>query len=111
MPRSRVREPQPGQAPLPIRRVVADDHFGRVMELLDRTGRLADTMIVFTSDHGDMCGSHGLRSKGPFVYNEIMKVPLYVRVPGVTAAGSVTSSLGSRFVRNAVKFRAYTWLA
>ena len=31
---------------------------------------------IFTSDHGDMCGSHGLRSKGPFVYDEIMHVPL-----------------------------------
>jgi arylsulfatase len=42
-----------------------------------------------------MCGSHGLRSKGPFVYDEIMRVPLYVKVPGVTTPGSVTSSLGS----------------
>ncbi len=43
-------------------------------------------MVIFTSDHGDMCGSHGLRSKGPFVYDEIMRVPLYIRVPGVTTA-------------------------
>ncbi len=42
-----------------------------------------------------MCGSHGLRSKGPFVYDEIMRVPLYIKVPGVTTPGSVTSSLGS----------------
>ena len=42
-----------------------------------------------------MCGSHGLRSKGPFVYDEIMRVPLYVKVPGTTTPGSVTSALGS----------------
>jgi arylsulfatase len=42
-----------------------------------------------------MCGSHGLRSKGPFVYDEIMRVPLYVKVPGVTAPGSITAALGS----------------
>jgi arylsulfatase len=42
-----------------------------------------------------MCGSHGLRSKGPFVYDEIMRVPLYVKVPGITAPGTVTSALGS----------------
>ncbi len=42
-----------------------------------------------------MCGSHGLRSKGPFVYDEIMRVPLYVKVPGVTAPGTATSALGS----------------
>ena len=56
-----------------------------------------DTIIIFTSDHGDMCGSHGLRSKGPFVYDEIMRVPLYVKVPGTTAPGTVT--LGPRLPR------------
>ncbi len=42
-----------------------------------------------------MAGSHGLRSKGPFVYNEIMRVPLYVRAPGRTAAGATSSALSS----------------
>ena len=54
-----------------------------------------DTAVIFTSDHGDMCGSHGLRSKGPFVYEEIMRVPLYVRVPGVTRPGAQTDALGT----------------
>ena len=44
-------------------------------------GAWDDTVVIFTSDHGDMCGSHGLRSKGPFVYDEIMRVPLYVQGP------------------------------
>ena len=42
---------------------------------LEASGAWDDTVIIFTSDHGDMCGSHGLRSKGPFVYDEIMRVP------------------------------------
>jgi arylsulfatase len=42
-----------------------------------------------------MCGSHGLRSKGPFVYDEIMNVPLYVKVPGTTAPGAKTAALGT----------------
>ena len=42
-----------------------------------------------------MCGSHGLRSKGPFVYDEIMRVPLYVRVPGLTRPGTRTDALAS----------------
>src|SRR5581483_255022 len=74
---------------------MADESLGTVLSALEASGAWDDTIIVFTSDHGDMCGSHGLRSKGPFVYNEIMKVPLYVRVPDVTEAGSVTSSLGT----------------
>ncbi len=74
---------------------MADRNLGTVLAALEASGAWDDTIIIFTSDHGDMCGSHGLRSKGPFVYNEIMNVPLYVKVPGVTTAGSVTSSLGS----------------
>jgi arylsulfatase len=73
----------------------ADESLGLVLGALEESGRWDDTVVLFTSDHGDMCGSHGLRSKGPFAYNEIMNVPLYVRVPGVTAPGSVTPSLSS----------------
>ena len=70
---------------------LADRNLGTVLAALEAAGAWDDTVIIFTSDHGDMCGSHGLRSKGPFVYDEIMRVPLYVKVPGVTTAGSVTS--------------------
>jgi len=42
-----------------------------------------------------MCGSHGLRSKGPFVYEEIMRVPLYVRAPGITTPGTTTDALST----------------
>lgn len=73
----------------------ADDSLGTVLSALDESGAWNDTAIVFTSDHGDMCGSHGLRSKGPFVYNEIMRVPFYVRVPGVTVGGSRSMALSS----------------
>jgi arylsulfatase len=73
----------------------ADESLGVVLSALEASGAWDDTAILFTSDHGDMCGSHGLRSKGPFVYDEIMRVPLYARVPGVTAAGSQSTSLSS----------------
>ena len=69
---------------------LADESLGTVLEALEDSGEWDDTVVIFTSDHGDMCGSHGLRSKGPFVYDEIMRVPLYIRVPGVTTAGSTT---------------------
>lgn len=62
----------------------ADDSLGVVLDALDASGTSSDTVVIFTSDHGDMCGSHGLRSKGPFVYEEIMRIPLYLRGPGVT---------------------------
>ena len=74
---------------------MADDSLGTVLGALEETGAYDDTIVIFTSDHGDMCGSHGLRSKGPFVYEEIMNVPLYVRVPGMTQAASQTDALGT----------------
>jgi arylsulfatase len=74
---------------------LADRSLGTVLGALEASGAWDDTVIVFTSDHGDMCGSHGLRSKGPFVYDEIMRVPLYVKVPGTTTPGSVTGALAS----------------
>jgi arylsulfatase len=66
-----------------------------VLGALEESGAWDDTVIIFSSDHGDMCGSHGLRSKGPFVYDEIMKVPAVVRAPGVTAPATATSALTS----------------
>jgi arylsulfatase A-like enzyme len=62
--------------------------LGTVLSALERSGAWGDTVVLFTSDHGDMCGSHGLRSKGPFVYDEIMRVPLYARGPGIPAGAS-----------------------
>ena len=74
---------------------LADRSLGTVLGALEATGKWDDTTVIFTSDHGDMCGSHGLRSKGPFVYDEIMRIPLYVKAPGVTTAGSVSEAMGS----------------
>ena len=74
---------------------LADHSLGTVLGALEDSGSWDDTVVIFTSDHGDMCGSHGLRSKGPFVYDEIMRVPLYIRVPGKTRAGSSTDALAT----------------
>lgn len=74
---------------------LGDKSLGTVLGALDESGAAHETAVIFTSDHGDMCGSHGLRSKGPFVYDEIMNVPLYVSVPGVTTPGSSTDALAT----------------
>ncbi len=70
---------------------MADESLGTVLSALERSGAWDDTVVVFTSDHGDMCGSHGLRSKGPFVYDEIMKVPCYVKPAGDSPRGGKRS--------------------
>ncbi len=74
---------------------LADDSLGTVLSALESSGAADETAVIFTSDHGDMCGSHGLRSKGPFVYSEIMNVPFYAKVPDMTVPGTRTSSLAS----------------
>jgi arylsulfatase A-like enzyme len=61
---------------------LVDDQVGRVLNALDRTGQTEDTIVVFTSDHGDMAGGHGMfwKSTSSF-YDEIVRVPLIISYP------------------------------
>ena len=72
-----------------------DDSVGRILSTLKELGLEDDTMIVYTSDHGDMMGDHGMILKGWLPYKGILNVPLIFKVPGVTKAGSVSDSLVS----------------
>ena len=65
-----------------------DDVVGRITEALGRLGLLDDTMIVYTSDHGDCMGAHRLIEKGEFMYDEIYRVPLVVAHPDCETPGS-----------------------
>ena len=71
-----------------------DASLGRLLAALDGLGLYDDTVIAYTSDHGDACGSHGLRAKLPCVYDEVMGVPLIVKAPGVPA-GARTEALAT----------------
>lgn len=64
-----------------------DASFGQLIDYLKRTGRYENTIVVFTSDHGEMMGSHGLMTKG-VCFEESINVPLMIRVPGVAASTS-----------------------
>jgi arylsulfatase A-like enzyme len=57
-----------------------DVHLGRVLDALAATGRIADTLIVFASDHGEFAGDRGLGEKELF-YDEIVRVPFIVCDP------------------------------
>ncbi len=72
-----------------------DESLVALLDALDDLGLYDDTIIVYTSDHGDACGSHGLRAKLPCVYEEVMGVPLVVKVPGTTTAGAKTGALAT----------------
>ncbi len=59
-----------------------DDQVGRILQTLEETGQLENTVVIFTADHGDMMGGHGMvwKSTSAF-YDEILRVPLLVRYP------------------------------
>lgn len=58
-----------------------DHEIGRVINMVERLHG-DDTMIIYTSDHGGMQGSHGLHNKGPMIYEEICNVPFIIKAPG-----------------------------
>lgn len=60
-----------------------DDAVGRILNCLRRSGQYGDTMIIFTSDHGDMCASHSMLDKHYVLYDDIIRIPLIVKKPGV----------------------------
>jgi arylsulfatase A-like enzyme len=64
-----------------------DDHLGRVWEAMERLGRWRDTLVIFTSDHGDYLGDHWLGEKELF-HDCIQKVPFLLYDP--TAAADAT---------------------
>jgi arylsulfatase A-like enzyme len=61
---------------------LADQEFGRVLKALDAKRIVENTLVVFTSDHGDMLGDHGLLVKGAHFYDGGVRVPLLMRWPG-----------------------------
>jgi arylsulfatase A-like enzyme len=71
-----------------------DESVGRVLEVLDRTGLAADTLVVYTSDQGFFLGEHGWFDKR-FMYEEALRMPLVMRLPGRIAPGSVIDGMVS----------------
>jgi arylsulfatase A-like enzyme len=70
-----------------------DRQIGRILDALDETGQADNTVVVFTTDHGDMCGSHRMWIKGWIPYEETYRIPLVIRWPGHIRAGSVSKRL------------------
>jgi arylsulfatase len=71
-----------------------DQHIGSVLDALEESGRDANTIIIFTSDHGEMCGAHHLRQKGSVAFKETVNVPLVIVDPN-KPGGVRTDAVGS----------------
>ena len=73
-----------------------DHEVARILDALSDAGADANTIVVFTSDHGDMLGGHGLATKGVGTsYEEVYNVPLIVRAPGVAVPREEAQALVS----------------
>ncbi len=60
-----------------------DAELSRIFGELEALGMADNTIVVFTSDHGEAAGAHGLRGKGPFAYQETLHLPMYFVHPDV----------------------------
>jgi len=85
-----------------------DHHVGRIIDALDALSYSANTLVIYTTDHGELLGNHGLYLKHPMPYEDLLRVGLVVKGPGITpgrVADEVVSTLDL-----AATFYAYTGL-
>lgn len=66
---------------------LVDAQVGRVLDALRATGQAENTLILFTSDHGEMLGDHGIYFQGCYFYPEMIQVPLIAHFPSRIAGG------------------------
>ncbi len=64
-----------------------DAQVGRLLDELNRLGLAENTLVIYTCDHGDLCGGHGMIDKHYVLYDDVVHVPLLVRWPAFAQAG------------------------
>lgn len=74
---------------------LTDKYVGEILDHLDAIGAVEDTLVIFTTDHGHFYGQHGLQAKGPFHYEDLIRVPFIVRHPGRIPSAQVSSAIQS----------------
>ena len=68
-----------------------DDQVGKLLDSLEHSGITENTVVLFTSDHGELLGDHGLLHKGPPPFRQLTEVPCLMQGPGVPAERIVDS--------------------
>ena len=72
-----------------------DSEIGRIIKYLKKMNLYDDTVIIFSTDHGDMIGSHRIFNKGFQMYEETHRIPLIIRDPDSSTPGDVINSFVS----------------
>lgn len=102
--RSKGYFPHEDLTPEALRRVMAyyyatieqiDHHVGRMVAVLKERGLYDDTVIVFTSDHGEYMGHHHMLLKSNFMYDPLTRVPLIIKYPRQQQKGTSSDALVS----------------
>jgi len=76
-----------------------DAQMGRILDELDSQGQLDNTLVIYTADHGNMCGQHGLNTKGNatvpqnFIDDSSIRIPMLLRLPKVIPAGQTNGAI------------------
>jgi arylsulfatase len=70
-----------------------DFHVGRILKALEDSGQADNTIVIYSADHGEMLGDHGIYLKGPHFYEGAVRIPFIVRWPGRYKAGLKTDAL------------------
>ncbi len=71
-----------------------DSQFGRLVDLLVELGEFDNTIIVVTTDHGELLGAHGYYCKNITASEEVYNIPLLISGPGVTRQGALSARVG-----------------
>ncbi len=71
-----------------------DQQFARLIERVERAGQMDDTIIVLTSDHGELLGAHGLYCKNVHAGEEIYNIPLLMAGPGIAKNATTSARVG-----------------
>jgi arylsulfatase A-like enzyme len=66
-----------------------DRYIGNVLSTLRELGQANNTLVIYSTDHGDYCGGHGQVDKHYNMYDDVLRVPLIMRMPGYLPAGRV----------------------
>lgn len=69
-----------------------DEKIGEIMDILERKGYLENSIVIFTSDHGDCLGDHGHIQKWT-MYDSVVKVPMVISAPGILPQGEKIDAL------------------
>ncbi|MFX1591514.1 MAG: sulfatase [Promethearchaeota archaeon] len=72
-----------------------DDSIGQILAALEKLGYADNTIIIFTSDHGDLMGEHGMLFKGPSAYMGVFHIPMIWKVPGLTKSATTDALMSS----------------